>query len=196
MENLSTDELLTLIKQDSGKSQSAFAALSERYSPLLFSSVGHFGSSIDVAEREDMLQEANIALYNAAVSYDLTNRNVSFGLYAKICINNYIISRMRKNARIKKRDLYSLEQLRDLGIYADLVSDAYTDPSALIIDRENVRALKSLIRDNLSEYENKVFSLYMGGHSAKDIADALGKSHKSIDNAICRIRIKLKKLLL
>lgn len=196
MEKNSTEELLRLIKQNNSKSQIAFAELTERYSVLLKGAVGRLCGNIDTGEYEDMLQEANIALFNAAISYDMAQSKVSFGLYAKICINNYIVSRMRKSGQLKKRDLYSLEELRELGIYAEPSSDGQSDPSELLIDKENFSSLKSLIKENLSVYENSVFSLYMSGRSTKDIADSLGKSDKSIDNAICRIRIKLKKLLL
>ncbi|NLK40113.1 MAG: sigma-70 family RNA polymerase sigma factor [Clostridiales bacterium] len=195
MKDLSLQELLALVKEDNNTSQTAFAELSERYFPLLSNTVLRLCGKQDAGEYEDMLQEATLALYHAAIAYDLTQNKVSFGLYAKVCISNYIISRMRKSGRLKQHYLYSLEELRELGVSADYLFDEQSDPSDLIIDKESFRLLKCLIHENLSDFENKVFALYMGGHSAKDIAASLGKSHKSIDNAICRIRVKLKKLL-
>ncbi len=212
IKKLSTDELLLIVRRRGEAGQAAFAILSERYSALILGTVASFHTAANTAnaanaanaanvaamagniEREDMLQEANIALFDAAVTYKHQN-SVSFGLYAKICINNRIISRLRASGG-KYRETSSLEQLREMGICTECLTSADPDPSNLVIEKENFKSLKSLIHRNLSKYENKVFSLYMQGHPAKDIAALVEKPHKSIDNAICRIRAKLKKILL
>ena len=44
--------------------------------------------------------------------------------------------------------------------------------------------------------ENEVWSYYVNGYSSREIAMKLNSSEKSIDNAIFRIRRKLKTLLI
>jgi RNA polymerase sporulation-specific sigma factor len=56
--------------------------------------------------------------------------------------------------------------------------------------------LKEQIEKKLSQYENEVWSYYVNGYSSREIATKLGSSEKSIDNAIFRIRRKLKTLLI
>ena len=67
------------------------------------------------------------------------------------------------------------------------------DPSARIIEAENVREILSLINKSLSEYENKVWSLHISGLKSSDIAKEMNRDVKSIDNALFRIRVKLRK---
>ena len=46
---------------------------------------------------------------------------------------------------------------------------------------------------NLSPLENQVLHLYLDGNGYVEIAEILGKTPKSIDNALRRIRKKIKK---
>nr|MCR5545292.1 LuxR C-terminal-related transcriptional regulator [Lachnospiraceae bacterium] len=50
------------------------------------------------------------------------------------------------------------------------------------------------IQSVLSPMENKVLELYLKGMDYKTIGESLGKEEKSIDNAVQRIRNKVKKL--
>jgi RNA polymerase sporulation-specific sigma factor len=54
--------------------------------------------------------------------------------------------------------------------------------------------LDKKILSALTKYEFKVFALYMQDISYKNIAEILGKNIKSIDNAICRIKSKLRQI--
>ena len=51
------------------------------------------------------------------------------------------------------------------------------------------------INDTLTDFESEVFSLYISGFKYDEIALALDKDKKSIDNAIQRIKLKIKKVL-
>lgn len=135
------------------------------------------------AEFDDLMQEASLALYKAAQTYDLDQAEVTFGLYAKICVRNRLISagrslnRQRKN---RKAAEHGREQGRTQKRSAEF---AQFGELAQVVD-----AL-------LSDFEKSVFSLYMQGSSYKEMACTLGKSEKAIDNAICRIKNKLKKYI-
>ncbi len=66
------------------------------------------------------------------------------------------------------------------------------NPEQLVIEREDSRAIKEKLRNDLSRFERQVVQLYLQGLSYRQIAQQLGKEPKSIDNALQRIRGKIK----
>ena len=168
--------------------EEAFASLLSAYSPLIESLVAKFQNDGSLSfSKEDLLQEATVVFYNSIMTYDLEQTDVEFGLYAKICISNALVSRMRALKRV------SAESLTDTPIDSLFANDSdYEDPGARILEQENLKALYSIIRKNLSAFEYKVWQMYMSGRTAADIATAVGKDEKSVTNAIYRIRKKLR----
>ena len=92
-ENKNRAEVNELIGQVREGNQEAFARMLEMYRPLLDSAVARFCK--DELFREDLYQEAVLVFYNAILNYDLENEGVEFGLYAKICVTNTLISQGR-----------------------------------------------------------------------------------------------------
>ena len=169
--------------------QEAFVTLLEKYRPLIDSSVVRF--SYDEAYslyREDLRQEASVVFYNSILAYDLEQNEVEFGLFAKICIQNALVSQLRT---LKKRSAETLEKVPE-NLFASQTTE---DPSVRLLEQERIRSLYAVIRKNLSDFEYKVWQLYISGRSASDIASLLGSNEKSIANAIYRIRKKLRALL-
>ena len=68
-------------------------------------------------------------------------------------------------------------------------------PEEMVIDRENVAQLERTIEKELSSFEKQVLDLYMTGMGYQQIAKVLGKYDKSTDNALQRIKTKLKKAI-
>lgn len=170
-------------------SQESFSLLLEQYRPLLESVVARFRND-EIAElsREDLRQEVSLLFYNSILTYDTDQQEVEFGLYAKICMTNGIISRMRGLKRRVEDPLGDIPS-------AFLSESVFEEPSTEILERERLRILYSVIRSNLSEYEYRVWSLYMSGRSAAEIGEAVGRDEKSVSNAIYRIRKKLRAVL-
>ncbi len=165
----------------------AFDSLAEIYRPLMRSMASSCYEGLSpYYEWDDILQYALIAFSKAVMTYNIGQSKVTFGLYAKVCIGNALVSRLR-SARKKHIELLPIDGALDL---AD--PNGITDP---IIDSENMAELDKLIGSSLSNFENKVFRLYVYGYSSSEIADKLGKTEKSVDNAIFRARSKLKKVL-
>ena len=123
------------------------------------------------------------------LTYDTEQSEVEFGLYAKICISNALISQLR----VQKK--HTAEQFTESLNTFILVHDS-EDPSDKVLEEERVKALYSLIRKNLSNYEYRIWRLYMSGGTARDISAVVGADEKSVGNAIYRIRKKLRELLL
>ena len=69
------------------------------------------------------------------------------------------------------------------------------DPSRDVIMREEMKELNRKIDETLSSFEGRVWRLYVSGCSFREIAADLGKNEKSVENAIFRIKQKLKRLL-
>ena len=180
------DILLENVK--SGKPLS-FEAIYNLYLPLLDSMTRNYCQYYKVleSETEDVRQEALIALYNAALTYKAETA-VTFGAYAKSCIRNKILSYIR----------CFLEN--DIPVSPDDRENDWDEPDLdtpeqIIISKESLCHLNRRIDETLTDFEKAVFALYIGDMSYTDMASSLGKPKKSIDNAIHRIKAKLRKLI-
>lgn len=175
------ENLLKLINGVKEGKDPSFSELCEAFSPLMRSQVTRmFGS--DSSEYDDRLQDAAMALYKAAMSYDTAQEKVTFGLYAKICIRNSLVSIKRKEKKNAKESAsYALAEKK-------AARDAEREAS-----REKLEENEEML-SQLSAYERMVLLLYLNGHSYREIGSALKKSEKSIENALYRTRSKLKKL--
>ena len=186
-------EILCLIDQvrnaDFNDRQTAFEALLQRYEPLIQSLVQRFSDDPLIGRfREDLRQEATVVFYHSILAYDTDQTEVEFGLYAKICMSNALVSQQRK---LKKR---AIEPLADTERDHFFIHES-EDPSESLLEQERVEALCLVIRDNLSTFEYRVWQYYMSGRTAKEIGALMGKEERSISNAIYRIRKKLRAVL-
>ena len=133
--------------------------------------------------------EELIAFYRAIINFDREQSDVEFGLYAKICVTNSMISYKRAAAKKSNESLIGDEEMNS-------ITDPESEVSKFFEMRESERELGEQIEKTLSGYENEVWSYYVNGCSTKEIAAKLNSNEKSIDNAIFRIRKKLKTLLI
>ena len=171
-----------LIVQVKAGSSEAFAALAHRYIPLIKKLVGAAG--VPPSERDDLTQEGLIGLLRAVGSYD--NESSSFSTYASLCIKHSIISALRKYSRVSC--VYLSDSPLELACSAGEES-----PEADLVDKENTKALYDTVSTILSPLEGRVLEMYLSGASYKVMASALSKEIKSIDNAVQRIKAKIKR---
>lgn len=180
------DRLSTLIVNAANGDQTAFHEIINAFDPLIESIIYKYtGCSLEYDDH-DLRQEATIALFGAVRTYKDRQNGITFGLYAKICIKNRIISQMRK--------VSTVQQSEQIGFDKEILTDEH-NPEKEIIDKESCVSLLELMDGNLSHYEKAVFKLYIHNISYNEIASILGTSHKSVDNAIYRIKHKIKKLI-
>ena len=179
------EELNRLIKDAASGCDASFARLLSHYAPLITAEVAKFRNC--GFDDDDVRQEAYIAFFNAIKSYDDSDRSVSFGLYAKICIKNRLISAVRRFSRqapvVNEDDLVKSNEV-------------CPDPFELVSGRESASNIKDSLNRLLSVYEKTVLFNYIAGFSPSEIASKLGKDERSVSNALFRIRGKLKCLLL
>ena len=185
----SIEELVQAVK--AGDS-SAFEALEERYRGMMTAQASSFGSSISALDRgsgsslsaDDLLQEAEIAFLRAARTYDPEGKSgVTFGLYAKICVRNALISLFRK-------DKAKMNRLRRAGGKKAIAPVS----SASFDDRAGYEALLKSAKKELSAFEFAVFEAQAGGMTPADTAKAIGRPVKSVYNALHRIKAKIRKM--
>ena len=187
-ENAETlNELITHAREGS---QDAFVELKRRYTPLIESQIAkHTLADMSAQDVEDLRGEATSIFGNAVCNYDCTAEGVEFGLYAKICIGNGLVSFVRSYLRRKKKTVIPLE-------LAENSAAEGSDPLQSLVDKENAQELMRTIKKSLSDYENRVWWLYVSGMSASEIALAIGEADsRSVSNAIYRIRRKLRSKL-
>jgi len=190
-------ELLELIEGIKNGRQEDFEHLKVRYAPLINDMADSFFRS-GAGLREDLYEEALGALLRAALTFDTAKEKITFGLYAKICIRNCLISVRRAKA--------AREAKASRG--ADKGAGEGTGKGTGKGEKKRERAVGSLdfgdldpadvldaLENELSSYEKLVLKEYFSGRSAKETAAVLGRDEKSVNNAVCRIRQKAKKLL-
>ena len=161
----------------------AFAALVDSYKRLVYWHISHSASFVSAADEEDLYQEGLVGLLKAVRTYDGVSS--AFATYASSCICHSVISAARR-LRKQNGDVVPLDD-------TELVSGS--SPESDLLDHESISLLYERVFSQLSGYERSVFELYLSDRSYADIARVMGKTEKSIANAICRIRRKLKKLL-
>lgn len=183
MPNPADAPLNELLRAAQNGDQCAFEVLLTRYSPLIDSLSTSYAQ--DPSNAEDFRQEACIAFCKAVQHYDTQQCNVQFGLYAKICIRNRLISYMRH--------IHTEERVVSLN--DEITTDDTTDPARAITEEEDYLTLYRRIESLLSPYENRVWWLYLSGRTAKEIATLSHKDERSVQNAIYRIRKKLRSAL-
>ena len=151
------------------------------------------GSGIDVS---DLIQEGRIGL-NHAISYFNEQKNITFYTYAKTCIERKIISTIiaanRQKNRILNESISYDVDIEDKN-FDRLLKDETSNPEKIIMDLVLKEKLIERIKIKLTDFEEKVFELLISGFTYREIAGILNKEDKQIDNAIQRIKIKVKNL--
>ena len=176
------ETLIELIIRAKNGDDAAFQMLCDKYNPLLASMAYKYAQKCaENGLNDDFLQEAKMALYSAVMSFDVNQDMVQFGFYLKRCIRNRLISCVRKFYS-KKRQSNTAEE--------EVVGET---PQESVIQNELKKEISSLAKEVLSDYEMEIFEMYFySGLKAKEIAKKTGKDEKSINNAIYRIKSKLK----
>lgn len=188
MQNYSNNqELSMLIDKTRHTDKEAFKHIFSMYSDMLHNIIHSF--DFPGCDYDDLLQEAQVGLYKAVMTYD--DRYSSFSTFAYICVKSSVVSYLRKSSAkgsIPKGLLFSLSD-EDFDII-----NIHANPESSLIDKESLEALMNKIESLLSPMEKKVLSLYLSGLSYATIAQQLEKDEKAVDNAVQRIRKKLKSL--
>ncbi len=147
------------------------------------------------ADKDDLIQEGMIGLFKAIRDYK-SNENASFYTFADLCIARQIYTAIQTAGRKKHMPLNSYISMSDDDINIKKQGSMYQidNPEELMIAKETQIHFEKLIREELSNFEYQVFQLFRIGMSCAEIAEQLEKEYKATDNAIQRIKKKIKKM--
>lgn len=188
------NELLSFVYENS---EEANEILFKKYEPLIVSiatkMIKYCSSS--GFEVSDLVQEGMVAL-NIAINRYKENKDVTFYTFAKTCIERRLLSIVISTKRLKNKALnesLSIENDESYNYFSEFILSSKEDnPETKMINSEIEKELISSIKNSLTDFEFRVFELKINGFNYKEIASILDKDSKSIDNALQRIKNKIK----
>ncbi len=197
-ESLNDYELLDLIQE---KNEDAERILYEKYRKVIELKVKKNLKLLNPPglEFNDLVQEGMIGLSQAINDYK-DHKNVRFSTFANLCIEREILTAItslnRKKHKILNESLSLDSNFADGdNSYLELIADKKSkNPEKLILDEERMTEFKKNARKILTRTEYMVFCLKIEGFDYKKIAKILGKTPKSVDNTLQRIKRKLKNI--
>ena len=182
MQMAENDNVTTLIQSYRGGDESAFEQLVSMYRPMIDGVIKHFYLDVD-----ETFTEACLGFLKAVNTYKLGNNEVTFGLYAKICVERCLIDMLRKRGNDISTRIDVNVDVDDIAVSGGIQS--------MLEHREQSAYFMQLAREELSDFEFEVYRYWMLGYKTADIAGALGSTAKSVDNAKNRMLAKLKQRL-
>lgn len=192
-------ELLYLICE---QNEDAYNILYNKYKPIVeMKAKKYYKNAIKKGlDYNDLVQEGMIGLSEAIRDFKI-KKDVKFSTFANICIERQImgaiLSANRKKHKILNESLSLEEPLgdRQQTLEAFLSDKSNNDPSNYLIEIENKNETYNKIQKILTPFERQVFDLKLKNFDYKEIAHILGKTYKSIDSALQRIKRKLSKII-
>ncbi len=173
----------------------------DKYRPLIISLANKFytdnkNSGLDLS---DLIQEAMIG-FSIALNTYTENKDTLFFTYAKKCIESKLITSLVGANRQKHQILNSsisvdLEDEEFTTNLDRIMADHSSNPENILVDYENVTMMLEKLNQELTDFESQVFDLKKSGFTYKEIAEVLDVNPKKIDNALQRIKVKVKAYL-
>lgn len=155
-------------------------------------------------ENDDLIQEGMIGLFKAVRDYDPA-LETSFASFADLCVSRQMYSAIEASKRKKHLPLNSYVSLYEEGDASEewkgprlidtIQPERENNPEELFLDKEYFRQVESMLREQLSDLENRVLYLHLLGTDYRTIAELIGKSPKAVDNALQRIKNKAQWIL-
>lgn len=149
-------------------------------------------------DTDDLIQEGMIGLFKAVRDYR-GDKESSFYHFADLCIARQLYTAVEASQRKKHSPLNSYIPLYadsgdsdELNLENALSSMDELNPEKMVIHQENLKAFQKKVSDSLSSMEKEVLTYYLQGYDYIQIAEAMGKEPKAIDNALQRLKKKLK----
>lgn len=181
---LSDEILADLSKTD----KNAVSELVLRYAIIIEYKAKAYGQSPD--EAADLSQEGLFGLIRAVQTFD-KSKGIKFSTYANACITNRMLSSISKINKINCNEASS----DDVESFNGKDRVNFESPESIILEQEKYREIVSRISCSLTDLERTVFNLYLEEKTYRQIAEELSLSQKAVDNAMQRVRKKLKSVI-
>ncbi|MBQ8053814.1 MAG: RNA polymerase factor sigma-70 [Lachnospiraceae bacterium] len=195
-EDLTDEELIALFRDGD---QDAMEKLLNKYKEMVLGKARSM--YILGGDSDDLIQEGMLGLFKAVRDYD-SGRDASFRTFAQLCVTRQLYTAVKASSRKKHLPLNTAISLsrpvREDGEEEEefldcLEADASSNPEVYLIGQEELERLEEKIEKELSPFERQVLELHLTGMGYVEIAHVLNRDEKSTDNALQRIRTKLKK---
>lgn len=183
-ENRTDEELIELLRDGSRDVEDY---LMNKYKSLVKKKARQF--YLEGGDRDDLLQEGMWGLFKAVREYR-PDREASFYTFAELCVTRQMYSAISQAKARKNSVLNESLSISEISEYATGFEEG---PEDRMLALEDEMELHKRIRAGLSPFEREVLDRYLEGMDYKQIAGALGKSPKSVDNAIQRVKTKIRK---
>lgn len=194
VKNKDDDYRLLLLEAKAGN-EASLERLLDELKPMVNSIARRY--FLNGGDTADLVQEGMVGLYKAFLNYDIT-LDSPFYPYAKRCVASQVISAVRSSMAQKNSPLSEYTSLSQFALNEEEDTEGFPSedqtPEEIFENREHNIELSKSIKKSLSDFEWQVLKLFLAGYSYKYIAKQLDKNEKSIDNAIVRIKSKLKYL--
>ena len=168
-----------------------------KYRPLIVSiakkMLKYCNGGVDL---NDLVQEGMLGL-NDAINSFRDDKETNFGTYARLCIERRIYSLAKSTRTYKNKILnesISIEDEDDLTIDRFLMDNS-SNPDSMISENDFQNDIITKLKSQLTDLEKRVLELKKNDFNYKEIADILEKEPKVIDNALQRIKAKLKNIM-
>ena len=198
--SLNDYELVSYAVSDTN--EEATELLYEKYQPII---VGFAKKMLPFCQNggldlNDLVQEGLLGL-NSAIYHFNEQRDITFYTFACTCIKRKMISAMVSTRRLKHKPLNDSLPFEIIGdndetnLLDYVLKDTTTDPEYVLLNSERNQILSHLIKDQLTDFELQVFELKMNHFRYEEIANILDKNKKAVDNALQRIKAKMREIL-
>lgn len=178
MSDWHSDEELAVLAKDSMEAE---GILLSRYLRLIQYYAFHYASGADA---DDLVQEGLIALLYAIPQYS-PEKGTKFSSFAQVCIQNRMKNVLLKNQK-NPEPVENLEEYQS----ADFIDEV--TPESILLEKEQEILFRKQVMEMLSDKEWQVLGLIVEGATYAETARKLGISEKSVDNAMQRIRRKMR----
>ena len=157
-------------------------------------------------DHDDLIQEGMLGMFKAVRDYDV-GRDVNFFTFADLCVSRQIYTAVQASNRKKHLPLntyisiYGQVSREEEGegespIFLNrILGTQEENPEEMVLAQERLEDIEAAIEQELSSFERKVFELHLTGMTYTEIAKVLGRDEKSTDNALQRIKVKIRKII-
>ena len=176
-----------LVSRAKSGDSKALSTLIEKYSENIRIKAYTF-NCVHVKDNEDLYQEGMMGFVSAVYYYD-ENRGASFNTFMTRVVSNRMIqayNRMRDYSKV-----FLLTE-NDSEKFLNSVDNSNMSPEEHLVSNECYEEYLAFIETDFSSFEKKVYKLFLKNLSYNEMSIILECSVKSIDNALQRIKKKIR----
>lgn len=179
----SSDEMLVRLAR--AGDDAAFSQLMLRIMPMIRRKAGQY--HLPGMDCEDIIQEGLVGLLKAIRLYDPAMSG--FSTFASLCVSSHMATAAKAALSQKSRPLRDYAPLDHPTVS---FGEPMPGPEDQAILSEQVEELQRKIANLLSGFEQDILRLYLSGLSYVQIAQLQHTTAKAVDNALQRVRRKLR----